>query len=58
MKFKNLEFVGVKQLVNEENDKSLRASWQNRLTHQIQEDALPEFDVVKKELLELFNKIF
>ena len=58
MKFKNLEFVGVEQLVNEENDKSLRASWQNSLTHQIQADALPEFDVVKKELLELFNKIF
>ncbi len=58
MKFKNLEFKGIEQLINDDNDKKLRASWKNSLAHQIQADALPEFDVVKKELLKLFNKIF
>jgi len=55
---KNLEFNGINQLMDVENDKKLRASWKNSLAHQIQEEALPEFDVVKKELTELFNKIF
>ncbi len=58
MKFKNLEFTGVDQLINEDNDKSLRASWKNSLSHQIQAEALPEFDTVKIELTELFEKIF
>ena len=58
MKFKNLEFIGVDQLINEDNDKSLRASWKNSLSHQIQSNDLPEFDVVKEELLPLFKKIF
>lgn len=58
MKFKNLEFTGIEQLMDEDDDKKLRASWKNSLAHQIQSDALPEFDVVKKELSGLFNKIF
>jgi predicted nucleotidyltransferase component of viral defense system len=58
MKFKNLEFTSVDQLLNEDNDKSLRASWKNSLSHQIQSEALPEYDIVKKKLSELFDKIF
>ena len=58
MKFKNLEFTGIEQLMDEDDDKKLRASWRNSLAHQIQSEALPEFDVVKKELTVLFKKIF
>jgi predicted nucleotidyltransferase component of viral defense system len=58
MAFKNLEFTGVDQLMDEDDDKKLRASWKNSLAHQIQADALPEYDVVKTELKELFKKIF
>ena len=58
MKFKKLEFKGVEQLMDESDDKKLRASWQSSLAHQIQEEALPEFDRVKKELTDLFKKIF
>ncbi len=57
VKFKNLEFKGVDQLMDEEDDKKLRASWNNSLAHQIQSDALPEFESVKRELLHLFKKI-
>lgn len=58
MKFKNLKFTDVSQLINDKNDKKLLDSWKNSLAHQIQEEALPDFETVKKELLELFNKIF
>jgi predicted nucleotidyltransferase component of viral defense system len=58
MKFKNLEFTGIEQLMDESDDKKLRASWKNSLAHQIQAEALPEFDTVKKELTDLFKKIF
>ena len=58
MKFKNLEFTDVDQLINDENDKALRASWKNSLAHQIQAEALPEFDEVKRELEELFSEMF
>lgn len=58
MKFKNLEFTGVEQLIDEDDDKKLRASWKNSLAHQIQSEALPEFDAVKVELIGLFSKIF
>jgi predicted nucleotidyltransferase component of viral defense system len=58
MAFKNLEFTGVDQLMDEDDDKKLRASWKNSLAHQIQADALREYDVVKTELKELFKKIF
>ena len=58
MAFKNLEFTGIDQLMDEDDDKKLRASWKNSLAHQIQADALPEFDLVKAELKELFKNIF
>ena len=58
MEFKNLTFTGISQFLNEDDDKKLRSSWKNSLAHQIQADALPEFDVVKTELKELFKKIF
>lgn len=58
MEFKGLQFTGLDQLMNEDDDKKLRASWKNSLAHQIHSDGLPDFDLVKTELKELFRKIF
>ncbi|MFI5151327.1 MAG: hypothetical protein ACHQRM_16470 [Bacteroidia bacterium] len=61
MKTKSLKSAiptDVDQLINDENDKALRASWKNSLAHQIQAEALPEFDEVKRELEELFSEMF
>jgi predicted nucleotidyltransferase component of viral defense system len=58
MKFKKLKFTGIEQLMDESDDKKLRASWKNSLAHQIQAEALPEFDIVKNDLTNLFKKIF
>jgi len=58
MKFKGLEFTDIKQMINGKNDKSLKAAWKNSLGHQIPEVQLPEYEVIKKELVELLNKIF
>jgi predicted nucleotidyltransferase component of viral defense system len=58
MEFKGLEFTGIEQMINKENDKRLKAAWKNSLGHQIPEVLLPEYKVIKKELVELLNKIF
>ena len=58
MKYKNLEFTGIDQLINPKNERAVSAAWQNSLGHQIKVDALPEFGVVKNELENLFRKLF
>jgi hypothetical protein len=58
MKFKNLEFTGIDQFINDDVDKKLKGAWKNSLAHQIPNDKLPGYDVVKNELLNLFHKIF
>ena len=58
MKFKNLEFTGINQMINEENDKQLLAAWNNSLAHQILEDNFPQYEKVKVELKELLQEIF
>ncbi len=35
MNFKNLEFEGIHQMMNECNEKQVKAGWQNSLAHQI-----------------------
>ena len=57
MKFKNLEFTGIDQMINESNDKTLKSAWKTSLGHQISEEQLPSYETVKMDLLELFNKI-
>ena len=57
MKFKNLEFTGIGQMINESNDKTLKSAWKTSLGHQISEEQLPSYETVKIDLLELFNKI-
>lgn len=58
MKFKNIEFTGVEQLINEKSDKALKGAWKNSLGHQIKPDKLPEYEVVRENLLDLFEGIF
>jgi len=58
MKFKGLEFTGIEQMINDENDYRLQAAWKNSLGHQIPESQLPDYEVIKKELVALLRKIF
>ncbi|GHT37759.1 hypothetical protein FACS189435_3490 [Bacteroidia bacterium] len=56
--YKGLSFTGIDQLVNEDNDKTLKAAWKNSLEHQIGNSKLPDYQTVKTELLILFRRIF
>lgn len=58
MKFKNLEFEGIHQMMNESNDKQVKAGWQNSLAHQIPGGIEQSYEEVKQELIELLNEIF
>ena len=58
MKFKNIEFTGIDQLINPKSDKALKGAWKNSLGHQIQPDKLPEYEIVRENLLQLFGNIF
>lgn len=58
MEFKGLEFTGIEQMIREENDKRLKVAWKNSLGHQIPEVQLPNYELIKKELLELLSEIF
>ncbi|HNP18193.1 MAG TPA: nucleotidyl transferase AbiEii/AbiGii toxin family protein [Fulvivirga sp.] len=54
MKFKGLEFKGVDQLINDDNDKQLLAAWKNSLAHQIPGE-LPDYVEIKEGLKSLLN---
>jgi predicted nucleotidyltransferase component of viral defense system len=58
MKFKGLEFTGVDQMINEENDKRLEAAWRNSLAHQINPGNQFPYKTVRNELKELLVRIF
>jgi len=58
MAFKGLEFTGIDQMINVDNDKSLQSAWNNSLSHQIAKDQLPEYEKVKEYLVSLLEKIF
>lgn len=58
MKFKNLEFTGMEQMINAENDKQLSAAWKNSLAHQVSPDYFPEYSTVRDELNTLFTEVF
>ncbi len=57
MAFKGHTFNSIEQLINPENDKQLSAAWKNSLAHQIIGN-LPDFEIIKKELVDLFVRIF
>ncbi len=58
MNLKGLKFTGIDQMLNPENDKQLKAAWQNSLAHQIKPEYLSEYELVRDELKELLGKIF
>lgn len=58
MKYKRIEFKTIEQMINVDNDKLLKAAWQNSLGHQIPKVLLPDYETVKKDLVELLNKVF
>jgi len=58
MKFKGLEFTGIDQLINDENDKQLQAAWKNSLGRQIPGDRLPDYLEVKDSIKELLEEKF
>jgi predicted nucleotidyltransferase component of viral defense system len=58
MKFKNLEFTGIEQMINPENDKQLEAAWKNSLVHQVNPDYFPEYNKVRDVLKSLLSQVF
>jgi predicted nucleotidyltransferase component of viral defense system len=58
MKFKNIEFTGIDQIINPENDKQLMAAWNNSLAHQIPGDNFPEYGTVRDEIKRLLTEYF
>jgi hypothetical protein len=58
MKFKNLEFTGVEQMINVENDKQLEAAWKNSMAHQVDPDYYPEYIIVRDVLKSLLSEVF
>jgi hypothetical protein len=47
MKFKNLEFTGTTQFLNDDIDKKLTRAWKNSLAHQIPHEKLPPYNQVR-----------
>jgi len=58
IEYKNLQFSGIEQLINENNDKILKSAWKNSLEHQIENGKLPEYEIVRSDLKILLEKIF
>lgn len=58
MKFKNIKFEGIHQMINDSNDKRVKAAWQNSLAHQIPGGINPTYEEVKEELKNLLEVVF
>lgn len=58
MRYKGLEFTGIDQMINEENEKRLKAAWKNSLEHQIPKENMVEYEIVKSGVVKLLNSIF
>lgn len=56
MRFKDIEFTGIEQMINEENDSQLMAAWNNSLAHQIPGDHFAEYKTVRDEVKQLLVK--
>ena len=52
MEFKNLQFKRIDQMLNDDNAKILKKSWDQSLKHQIPAMEFQEYDIVEKELTE------
>lgn len=58
MRFKELEFTGIDQLINPKSERSVKSAWVNSLGHQIRRGGLPEFEDIKVDLRKLFERYF
>ncbi|MBK7408947.1 MAG: hypothetical protein IPJ40_13325 [Saprospirales bacterium] len=58
MKFKGHEFIGINQMINEENDMRIRAAWDNSLRHQIPKENFVDYEVVRAAIVTLLTQIF
>jgi hypothetical protein len=58
MKYKNLEFTGIDQLINPKNEHILKQNWLNSLGHQIAKDRLADYAGVIAEVQKYFEEIF
>ena len=58
MKFKGLEFTGIEQMINDENDKRLQSAWKNSLGHQIARDKFAEYNEIKESIKNLLQTYF
>ncbi len=58
IKFKGLEFTGIDQMINEDNDKRLQAAWKNSLGHQVQKEYFIKYEETREVLHELLTAIF
>ena len=56
IKFKELEYKNVEQLINPESIKIIKKAWASSLQHQVSEENLPNLDDVVSKLTEIFNK--
>lgn len=58
MAFKGLRLTSIEQLLNADNDKVLRAAWHNSLEHQVSVGKFVDYETVKADLSQLFDRIF
>lgn len=58
VKYKELEFTGIEQLINPKHERILAHNWKNSLGHQIAKEKLVDYTVVVSDVREYFNMIF
>lgn len=58
MKFKGLEFTGIDQMINEDNDMRLQAAWRNSLGHQLPKNTFANYSTVRENVKELLFRFF
>lgn len=58
MAFKGLRLTSIEQILNTDNDKVLRAAWHNSLEHQVSVGKFVDYETVKADLSQLFDRIF
>jgi len=58
VEYKGLQFNGIEQFINTQNDKLLKTAWKNSLEHQVALGSLPSYETVREDLWSLFIQIF
>ena len=57
-KAKNIDFIGIEQLLNPRKEKILKRHWETQLLNQFPKGKLPDFDSVIFELKDFFTDLF